>query len=79
MALAAIAGNLELAEDGVSTYQIHRDMEINGFTKIAANLALRSLAQMGYIEDGRFEDYENGGYYSGYSMKESGWEWMLRL
>ncbi|MBE3128219.1 MAG: hypothetical protein IMZ60_00875 [Actinobacteria bacterium] len=75
-ALAAIAENLEHPDDNASTYQIKRDMEAGGFTKVAATLALKSLMQKGFLNCESYPD-ETGGEYMGYSFTEKGWAWTL--
>lgn len=76
VALAALAENLEHPEDYASTYQIKRDMERSGFTKIATTLALKSLVQKELLTYSRYSDY-NGEHYFGYSFTDRGWEWVL--
>jgi len=75
-ALAAIAENLEHPDDHASTYQIKRDMEAGGFTKVAATLALKSLIQKEFLNYKTFPD-NNGEEYIGYSFTEKGWSWTL--
>jgi len=77
VALAAMAENLQYPEDDASMYQIKRDMEASGFTKIAATLAVKSLAQKQYIEYGDRHDSESDDYYTGYWFTETGWSWVL--
>ena len=76
MAIASLAENLEHPNDHASHYQIKRDMEANGFTKMAVTLALRSLIHKGFIDHGYFHE-EDGNSYSGYSLQEIGWDWVL--
>ena len=40
--LAAIAENIEHPLDHASTYQIKRDMEASGFTKVASTIGIAS-------------------------------------
>lgn len=75
-ALAAIAENLNHPDDNASTFQIKRDMESGGFTKVAATIALKSLIQKGFLNCENYQD-ESGGYYMGYSFTEKGWSWTL--
>lgn len=77
VALAALAENLQHPEDDASMYQIKRDMEASGYTKIAATLAVKSLAQKQYIEYGARKDPETGEYYTGYWFTDKGWGWIL--
>lgn len=76
VALAALAENLDHPNDHASTFQIKRDMEASGFTKVATTLALRSLLQKGLLEIGQFED-PGGDYYTGYKLTDQGWSWIL--
>lgn len=75
--LAAIAENLEHPQDHVSVYLIKRDMETAGFTKVAATLALASLLQKGFVEQGSYGDHDVREYYTAYSLLEPGWKWIL--
>ncbi len=75
-ALAAIAENLSHPEDNASTFQIKRDMEAGGFTKVAATIALKSLLQKGFLNCENLQD-DGGTYYTGYSFTEKGWGWTL--
>ncbi|HSH71875.1 MAG TPA: hypothetical protein VK974_02340 [Methylophilaceae bacterium] len=76
--LAALAENLEHPEDHASAYQVKRDMERSGFTKVATTLAVKSLIQKELITYDRYQDYESGGeYYTGYVFTDSGWAWVL--
>lgn len=76
VALAALAQNLEHAEDHASTGQIKRDMEASGFTKLASTFALKSLAQKGFVESNPYPDYDGEGYF-GYNLTDIGWRWVL--
>lgn len=75
-ALAAIAENLDHPAGNASTYQIKRDMEAGGFTKVAATIALKSLIQKGFLDSENCQE-ETGEYYMGYSFTEKGWAWTL--
>lgn len=75
VALAAVAQNLGHEEDNASVYQIQRDMEANGFTKLACTFALRALAQKGLLRGDTFSGM-NDEYY-GYQLTETGWNWVL--
>jgi nucleoside 2-deoxyribosyltransferase len=67
VALAALAENLEYPEDYATSFQIKRDMERSGFTKVATTLALKSLVQKELVTYSRFAD-ENGEPYTGYKF-----------
>ena len=68
---------MPMRADNASTFQIKRDMEASGFTKVATTLALKSLTQKDFIEYGRYMDEIDGTYYNGYTLKEKGWDWVL--
>jgi hypothetical protein len=76
VALAALAENLEHPDDHASAFQIRRDMEASGFTKVATTIALASLLKKDFVEMSRHED-ETGDYYTGYTLTESGWKWIF--
>lgn len=75
--LAALAENLEHPEDNASVYQIKRDMEASGFTKVASTIAIASLLQKHLLEQGQYQDPEMGDYYTGYTLTGEGWKWIL--
>ena len=76
VALAALAENLDHPNDHASTFQIKRDMEASGFTKVATTLALKSLLQKGFLQTGPYQD-DGGDYYTGYELTDQGWTWIL--
>lgn len=75
--LAALAENLEHPEDNASAFQIKRDMEASGFTKVASTLALASLLKKELLAQSRYHDSQVDEYYTGYSLTEAGWTWIL--
>jgi len=75
--LAALAENLDHPEDHASTYQIKRDMEASGFTKVASTLALVSLLHKGFLEQSRYEEPHGPDHYTGYNLTSKGWNWVL--
>lgn len=75
VALAAVAQNIEHADDHVVMYQIKRDMEASGFTPVAATFALKILTQRGYLAANVY-DGQDGDYY-GYRLTDIGWTWIL--
>ncbi len=77
VAIAALAENLQDPDDDASAFQIKRDMEASGYTKLAATIALKSLAQKGYIDYGPRQDPETGDGYTGYWFTQKGWGWVL--
>lgn len=76
VALAALGENIDTTEDVAAVYQIRRDMENYGFTKLATTMALKTLYDKGLIESGEYRDYE-GESYTGYALTETGWQWIL--
>jgi nucleoside 2-deoxyribosyltransferase len=76
VALAAITQNLDHLEGYASIYQIKRDMESSGFTAVAATLALKRLVQKKFVTQDSLQD-EHGDYYTGFSLTETGWNWVL--
>jgi nucleoside 2-deoxyribosyltransferase len=74
--LAALAENLENPNDHATAYQIKRDMEKSGFTKLAATLAAKSLIRNEFLTYDTFHDMD-GDIYTGYSLTEKGWNWVL--
>jgi hypothetical protein len=74
--LAALAENLENPDDHATAYQIKRDMEKSGFTKMAATLAAKSLIRNEFISYNTYPDVD-GSSYTGYSLTEKGWSWVI--
>lgn len=74
--LATLAENLAHPGDIASVYQIKRDMESSGFTKVASTIAIVMLLKKQFITQEEFQD-ETGEYYTGYKLTEAGWEWVL--
>lgn len=74
--MAALAENLEHPEDHASAFQVKRDMEKSGFTKVATTLAIKSLIQKELITYDRYQDYD-GESYTGYMFTNAGWSWVL--
>ncbi|MFL9709426.1 hypothetical protein [Methylobacillus sp. Pita1] len=74
--LAAMAENLDHPEDHVTAYQIKNDMEKSGFTKIAANLALKSLMKKNLVSSNNYQEW-NSEPYIGFSFTEDGWNWVI--
>ena len=75
--LAALAENLDHPDDHALAFQIKRDMERSGFTKIATTVAVKSLIQKELISYSRYDDF-NGESYIGYTLTEKGWAWVLQ-
>jgi hypothetical protein len=73
--LAAVGENMETTEGFASHYEIRRDMERYGFTRLAASLALKALTERGFIRQGEYQDDEANSYV-GYSLTDSGWNWI---
>lgn len=74
--LAALAENLDHPDDHASAFQIKRDMERSGFTKIATTVSVKSLIQKELITYSHYGDFD-GSAYVGYSLTEKGWAWVL--
>lgn len=74
--LAALAENLDHPDDHASAFQIKRDMDRSGFTKIATTVAVKSLIQKELISYDRYSDFD-GDSYIGYTLTEKGWAWVL--
>lgn len=77
VALAAIAENLWTPEGNVPVGLIKGDVEKAGFTKVAVLIALKLLAQKGFIVHDLYPDYD-GEPYTGYSITTDGWNWITR-
>ena len=75
--LAALAENLDHPEDNASTFQIKRDMEAGGFTKVASTIAIAGLLKKGFVEQVNYQD-RDGDYYTGYALNEMGWRWIFQ-
>jgi hypothetical protein len=74
--LAALAENLQHPRDHASAYQIKRDMEASGFTKVATTIAIAQLLKKEFLEQSDFQDDE-GNYFTGYVVTDAGWRWIL--
>lgn len=75
VAIAAVAQNIEHPDDHTSMWQIKRDMEANGFTPMAATIALRLLKQSDHLSSQQYSnEYEQ---YYGYTLTSKGWDWVL--
>ena len=77
VALVAIMQNSFAEEDAVSTYTVKSDMNNAGFTDIAVSLALKLLAQKGFISSRLEQDY-NGNEYFAYVIEKTGVEWLMK-
>lgn len=75
--LAALAENLEHPHDAASAYQIKRDMEASGFTKVASTLALATLLKQDLLKREQIRDFQSDEVYTAYSLTEAGWNWIL--
>ena len=75
VALAAIAQNLAHEADHAASFQIQRDMEASGYTKIASTFALKVLTQRGYVSSAaHFNGHDE---YFAYELTQKGWDWVL--
>jgi len=75
--LAAIAENIEHPQDQASSFQIKRDMEASGFTKVASTIGIASLLKKGFLEQHDLYDHQAESKYAAYSLTESGWAWVF--
>lgn len=75
--LAALAENIDHPGDHASVFQIKRDMEKSGFTKVASTLALSSLLKKGLVYQDTFHGQEVDEVYTGYVLTDEGWRWVL--
>lgn len=76
VALAALAENIEHPTDHASMYQIKRDMEASGYTRMATTLAYRSLLEKGFVEQGEYQGQQDESPYAGYTLTDTGWAWI---
>jgi hypothetical protein len=76
MALASLGANIDSPSDHASAYLIRQDMDAGGFTRLATALALKTLLDKQFIEEGYFSDY-NSDPYCGYSLTSLGWNWII--
>lgn len=76
VALAALGENITSITDSAAGHEIRRDMERSGFTNLATTIALKSLADRGFISQVSLES-EDGYAYAGYSFTDNGWAWIL--
>jgi len=74
--LAALAENIDHPGDYASAFQIKRDMESGGFTKVASTIALAGLLKKNFVEQSQYQDHD-GDYFTGYVLAESGWRWIF--
>jgi len=76
VALAALGENIYSLTDAASDQNIRQDMERSGFTNLATTIALKSLADSGFISQVKLEN-EDGWFYAGYKFTPEGWAWIL--
>ncbi|ABZ94608.1 conserved hypothetical protein [Leptospira biflexa serovar Patoc strain 'Patoc 1 (Ames)'] len=75
--LVSVAESFDLADDGLSTYQIKNEAEKAGYTKIATTLALKKLTSIEYLSPkNKIEEYSNEPY-TVYSITDNGMQWLL--
>lgn len=75
-ALVAVAQQLNDPADGVSAYIVRQDMENAGFTKLAANLGLRSLVEKNLLSTIEAND-SDGSTYTAYQPTRDGVRWLF--
>lgn len=61
----------------VTPYNLARDMEVAGFTKLAASLASTMLQRKGFIETKEIRDVEEGDLYDAFRATDKGVNWLL--
>ena len=72
------------SENYVSDFQIHEDMEKDGFRKISTTLGIRGLLEKGLIESSPYKDryQDESGYHSSYRTvyrtTKVGMDWLSR-
>ncbi len=76
VALAAIGENIEASDDAAVVYQIRRDMEQYGFTRLATTIALKTLCDKDLIHARQYHD-QDGDPVTAYSLTGDGWDWIL--
>ena len=76
VALAALGENIYSLTDAASDQNIRQDMERAGFTSFATTIALKSLADRGFVSQVKLEN-EDGWTYAGYKFTSDGWSWIL--
>lgn len=74
--LAVMAENMEHPESNVSPYQIKKDMERSGCTKVAATLSIKCLLDKGFISEDETEEW-HGEPCLTYKFTNMGWAWVL--
>jgi hypothetical protein len=77
VALATIVADIKHPDDTCSVVWIKRDMETNGYTYLAASIAIKSLAKKGLVSVETVSDARIEEEYAGCKITESGWEWVL--
>lgn len=76
--LTCVAGNLDTPQDNVPAGFLKKDVEAQGFTKMAAILGIKSLIMKGFLDHNLYEDQDlRGEEYTGNTLTEKGWKWIL--
>lgn len=76
-ALVAVAQQVNDPEGGVSAWMVRQDMEIAGFTKLAANLGIRALLDKQMLDSFEDRDREDGEYFTAYRLTAKGVSWLF--
>lgn len=74
--LTCIAGNLNTPHDHVSAWYLRKEVEAQGFTKMASILGIKSLTMKGFVDFNTYQD-DHGEDYIAYSLTEKGWQWIM--
>lgn len=73
-----IMENQMIEQEWVSVYFLTQSMEKAGYTKIAVSIAIKQLAEKGYIQTGmQADDYNHNEYYPACRLTEKGIAWVI--
>ena len=75
--LAIAATDTEIPSSSVSVYDLRRNAERAGLTRVGFGLGLRRLEQKGLVEFEETRD-EDGGLYQVVALSDQGWNWIDR-
>ena len=75
--LAIAATDTEIPSSSVSVYELRRNAERAGLTRVGFGLGLRRLGQKGLVEFEETQD-EEGGLYQVVALSDHGWNWIDR-
>lgn len=75
--ITCVAGNLDTPQGHISANYLRKEVESQGFTKMAAMLGIKSLTMKGFMDYSSYESNFDDEGYIGYTLTEKGWEWIL--